>query len=267
MTSTLIAPPPAPAAVDVTRLAAAIPIYNEERAISVVVSGVREFVSQVVVVDDGSTDESGRFAAAAGAEVFKHARNLGKGVGLRTAIAWAKEHPDVNDLVLIDGDGQHDPADVPRMLIEMKRRNLDILVGSRFLGHHNAPLYRLFGLHVLTASAGLGSGVYMTDSQSGFRVLSRRAIDRLELKECSFAVESEMQFEAAEKGLRLGEIPITIRYSGPARRSPVMHGVSVLIRTILMTARRSPGRLPLLLAIPFLAIRVGHSRPVPVGEA
>jgi glycosyltransferase involved in cell wall biosynthesis len=263
VTLTQVALPPAPAAVDTTRFAAAIPIYNEEAAIPAVVAGVREHIGRVVVVDDGSTDESARVAAAAGAEVFVHPRNLGKGVGLRTALTWAKEHPEVTDLVLIDGDGQHDPADIPRMLVEMKRRDLDIIVGSRFLGHHNAPLYRLFGLHVLTASAGLGSGVYMTDSQSGYRVLSRRAIDRLELTERAFAVESEMQFEAAEKGLRLGETPIQIRYAGPARRSPVAHGVSVLIRTIVMTARRRPARLPLLIGTPVLAVRIGTIRSTP----
>ncbi len=111
---------------------------------------------------------------------------------------------DVTELVLIDGDGQHDPEDIPRLVAELRQRELDILVGSRFLGTNNAPLYRLFGLHVLTASAGLGSGIYVTDSQSGFRILSRRAIDRLELHEDAFAVESEMQFEAAAKDLRLG---------------------------------------------------------------
>jgi glycosyltransferase involved in cell wall biosynthesis len=260
VTVTQVAPPRGHAAVDTALFAAAIPIYNEEAAIAAVVAGVRKHIPRVVVVDDGSTDESARLAAAAGAEVCIHARNLGKGVGLRTALTWAREHPEVTDLVLIDGDGQHDPADIPRMLVEMKRRDLDILVGSRFLGQHNAPLYRLFGLHTLTASAGLGSGVYVTDSQSGFRILSRRAIDRLELREGAFAVESEMQFEAAEKGLRLGETPIEIRYAGPARRSPVAHGVSVLVRTVLMTARRRPGRLPLLVATPFLAARVGARR-------
>jgi hypothetical protein len=93
-------------------------------------------------------------------------------------------------------------------------------------------------------------------------VLSRRAIDQLELHEDAFAVESEMQFEAAAKGLRFGEMPIQIRYSGPARRSPAAHGISVLIRTILMTARRRPARLPLLVATPFLAFRIGTRRRV-----
>jgi glycosyltransferase involved in cell wall biosynthesis len=262
MTRTLFAPPSDWPGVNVAGLVAAIPIYNEETAISVVVSGARRYVSRVVVVDDGSTDDSRRLAAAAGAEVFSHDRNLGKGVGLRTALSWAKKDPGVTHLVLIDGDGQHDPADIPRMLDEMERRGLDIVVGSRFLGQHNAPLYRLFGLHVLTASVGLSTGLYLTDSQSGFRVLSRRAIDALELMEGAFAVESEMQFEAAKKNLRVGEIPIAIRYAGPARRSPVAHGVSVLVRTLAMTVRRRPSRLPLLVATPFVALRIGTRRRV-----
>ncbi len=246
---------------------AAIPIFNEGTAISAVIAGVRPYVDRILVVDDGSTDGSGIVAAETGAEVATHDRNRGKGVGVQTALRWAKAQPDVTELVLIDGDGQHDPHDIPRLLAELARHELDILVGSRFLGQNNAPLYRLFGLHVLTASARLGSGIYVTDSQSGFRVLSRRAIDRIELTERAFAVESEMQFEAAAKGLKLAETPIAIRYTGPARRSPVIHGVSVLIRTILMTAHRRPGRLPLLVATPFFAIRVGHTRPVAVRDA
>jgi glycosyltransferase involved in cell wall biosynthesis len=241
-------------------LAAAIPIFNEEPVISSVVSGVRRHVPRVVVIDDGSTDDGARAAATAGAEVISHDGNFGKGVGLRSALAWAKGHPELSYLVLIDGDGQHDAKEIPRLLLETKRRGLDILVGSRFLGQHNAPLYRLFGLHVLTASASLGTGLPMTDSQSGFRVLSRRAIDLLDLTEAAFAVETEMQFEAADKDLRLGESPIEVRYSGHARRSPVAHGVSVLIRTVVMTARRRPARLPLLVATPLLALRIGTRR-------
>ena len=89
-------------------VAAAIPIFNEGAAIGAVIAGVRPFVDRILVVDDGSTDGSGILAAGAGAEVATHDGNRGKGVALRTALGWAKARPDVSELVLIDGDGQHD---------------------------------------------------------------------------------------------------------------------------------------------------------------
>lgn len=241
-------------------IAAAIPIFNESASIGAVVKAALDQVDEVLVVDDGSTDDGARIAEGSGAVVVRHSVNNGKGVALRTALAWARARLELRQLVLIDGDGQHDPGDIGRLLAEASARELDIVVGSRFLGQNNAPLYRLFGLHVLSASAALGSGVRLTDSQSGFRVLSRRAIEQLELSQSSFSVETEMQFKGAAHGLRIGEIPIQIRYAGPPRRSPVVHGVSVLLQTIKMTALTRPFRLPLLVATPVVAARIGRTR-------
>jgi glycosyltransferase involved in cell wall biosynthesis len=242
-------------------IVAAIPIYNEAGRIAEVVAETRRHVDQVVVVDDGSTDDGARRAEEAGATVLRHPANAGKGAALQTALAWAREQPALSALVLVDGDGQHDPRDISRLLAAAQADDLDLVVGSRFLGENNAPLYRLFGLHVLSAAAALGSGVHLTDSQSGFRVLSRRAVHAMTLREPGFAAESEMQYVAAAAGLRVGEVPIGIRYSGPARRSPVVHGVSVLLRTMAMTATRRPQRLPLLLVAPIQAVKIGRTKP------
>jgi len=240
-------------------IAAAIPIFNEAPTIGAVVRATLSHVDEVLVVDDGSIDDGALIAEEAGATVVRHGVNSGKGGALTTALTWARARTELRQLVLVDGDGQHDPDDIPRLLKEATSRGLDIVVGSRFLGGNNAPLYRLFGLHVLSASAALGSGIRLTDSQSGFRVLSRRAVDQLELRERAFSVETEMQFRGAIHQLRMGEIPIQIRYTGPARRSPVVHGVSVLLQTIKMTARTHPFRLPLLVATPVLAARIGRT--------
>lgn len=239
----------------------AIPAFNEGHTIEAVVRQAARHVGRVVVVDDGSTDLTSARAERAGATVLRHPSNLGKGAAIQTAIRWARSQDEVEALALMDGDGQHDASDLPRLIRALVDLQLDIVVGSRFLGCHNAPLYRLFGLHVLSASAHLGSGVPLTDSQSGYRVLSRRAIDRLALRESGFAVESEMQFEAARLGLRVGEISIEIRYAGTPRRSPVVHGVSVLLATLWMTAVRRPRRLAMLLATPIVALRIARCSP------
>ena len=241
-------------------IAAAIPIFNEARTIGDVVTETRKFVDEVLVVDDGSTDGGASAAEQDGATVIRHAANAGKGAALQTALRWGRKRRELSHLVLIDGDGQHAPGDIPRLLEAAQNGGIDILVGSRFLGENNAPLYRLFGLHVLSASASLGSGIHLTDSQSGFRVLSHRAVGVMNLTERAFSVETEMQFIGAASGLRATEVPIAIRYAGPARRSPVVHGVSVLLRTIRMTALKRPLRLPLLIATPVLALQIGRTR-------
>jgi glycosyltransferase involved in cell wall biosynthesis len=243
-----------------SRTAAVIPILNEAATIGSLVAEVHPQVDIVVVVDDGSTDGGPMAAAQAGATVLRHRSNAGKGRALATALEWARGQPGIEWLVLLDGDGQHDPTVISKLVADASRRGLDILVGSRFTGTSNAPLYRVVGLHVLSAAASLGSGVHLTDSQSGFRVLSRRAIERLKLTEDGFGVETEMQFQAARSGLRVGETPISIRYTGPARRSPVVHGVSVLLRTLTMTARYRPHRLPMLITMPVALWRLARRK-------
>jgi glycosyltransferase involved in cell wall biosynthesis len=239
---------------------AAIPIYNEQASIGRLVRECVRHVDLVLVVDDGSEDNGGPAAEQSGAVLLRHDTNQGKGAALQTILGWARRDSAVAELVLLDGDGQHDPADIPRLLDERRRRGLDLLVGSRFLGQNNAPLYRLFGLHVLSAAAFLGSGIRLTDSQSGYRVLSRRGIEQLDLHEPGFGIESEMQFIAARHGLSIGETPIQIRYAGAARRSPVAHGVSVLLDTIKMTAAVRPLRMPLLIATPIVAMGIARTR-------
>lgn len=244
-------------------VAAAIPVYNEASTIAGILAAVQPFVDRVIVVDDGSTDQGANLAAAEGVEVRAHAQNRGYGAALQTALAWARANPDVTELVMIDADGQHNPSDIPRMVAELRARQVDVLVGSRFLGANNAPTYRLLGLHILTAAGVLGSGVQLTDSQSGYRVLSRRAIESLDLREERWAVQSEMLFEVSRTGLLLAETPTAIRYEGAARRSPIAHGVGVLVRTIVLTATRRPFRLPLLVATPIAALKVSRTQGSP----
>ncbi|HEU4792685.1 MAG TPA: glycosyltransferase family 2 protein, partial [Nitrolancea sp.] len=220
---------------------AAIPAYNEENAICSVIVRARHHVDEVIVIDDGSTDHTARLADGAGATVIRHDRNRGKAAGIMTAFgAAAERHADV--LVLLDGDGQHDPAEIPQLIAPVLAGEADVVVGSRFLEIQNPiPFYRTIGQRVLNVATHLGSGLRCSDSQSGFRALNHQAFTAITLQESflhGLAVESEMQFEMAEAGLRLAEVPIYVRYDEKARRSPIKHGFGVLYRVLAMTSQR-----------------------------
>jgi glycosyltransferase involved in cell wall biosynthesis len=220
---------------------AAIPAYNEAASIESVVRRTLTHVDFVVVIDDGSSDRTAELACAAGADVVRHTENRGKAGGIMSAIAVASRR-DVDRLVLLDGDGQHDPDDIPHLLEPLDLDQGDIVIGSRFLDIRNPiPFYRTIGQRVLNVATHAGSGLRCSDSQCGFRALNRAAYSSLALRETflhGLAVESEMQFQAAEAGLRLREVPIFVSYDEKARRSPIKHGFGVLYRVLALTGRR-----------------------------
>ena len=222
------------------RTVAAIPCHNEERFIGSVVLRAKGYVDLVLVVDDGSSDSTQHVAQLAGATVIRHESNKGKGAAITSAFQYARE-AGCSALVLLDGDGQHDPDDVPRLLRLVLNGEADMVVGSRFLQiKSNVPGYRVWGQQLLTFVTNLGSQAKLTDSQSGFRAFSPKAIKALSFSEEGLSVESEMQFLAKEANLRLAEIPITVSYHDKARRSPVAHGMGVFNSVLGLVSRRLP---------------------------
>jgi glycosyltransferase involved in cell wall biosynthesis len=221
-------------------IVAVIPCFNEERFIGSVVLKVKKHVDKVLVVDDGCTDTSAEVAVAAGALVVRHECNRGLGVALRTAFQKAKELG-ADIVVRLDGDGQHNPDEIPALIAPILRGEADVVIGSRFLtGRERAPLYRRIGQRLLTATTNLGSGTHVTDSQSGFRAFSAEAVEKIAITEDGFSAESEMQFAIGRGGLRLSEVPIAAIYTDKAKRNPVVHGVSVLSRVLVLLSLRQP---------------------------
>ncbi len=221
-------------------VAVAIPCYNEERFIASVILKARRHADLVLVIDDGSPDQSARVAADAGAVVIRHMANKGKAQSIRTAFTWALER-DVAALVLIDGDGQHDPDEIPAVIAPILRGEADMVIGTRFGAVESSiPAYRQVGQHALTAMTNVGSGVRVTDSQSGFRAFSRAALQRMRFGSHRFAIESEMQFIARRARLRVAEAPISAIYTEPAKRNPVGHGAAVVQALVTMLERQRP---------------------------
>jgi len=221
------------------KVIAAIPAYNEEKYIGTVVLKVRQYVDEVIVVDDGSTDKTTDVARLAGASVIQHGNNRGYGASVQTLLAEAKKkNPDV--LVLLDADSQHDPDEVPN-LIKPILEGSDLVIGSREQQSVNIPAYRRIGQKTLSFFSRLLSGKKIVDSECGFRAFSPRAIAKLELKQRGMAVSAETIAAAAEKGLNVTQIPISAIYTKDGSTlKPVPHGLGNLAWIVSMISERRP---------------------------
>lgn len=231
---------PGPAECKTSGIVAVIPAFNEERFIGSVVLKAREYAGTVVVVDDGSTDATAPIAEAAGATVVKHVSNRGKGAALDTGFKSAAEL-DPTAVVILDADFQHHPRELLRLLEPVLEGEADIVVGSRYLeGKTDVPRHRVWGHRMFTWVTNVTSGVRLSDSQSGFRAFSPRALQAIGFSSEGFAVESEMQFLAQEHGLRIAEAPVSALYQDGPKRSVVAHGLLVLNGVLRLIGQYRP---------------------------
>jgi glycosyltransferase involved in cell wall biosynthesis len=221
------------------RILAGIPAYNEASYVGSIVLQARQYVNEVLVVDDGSRDNTARVAELAGATVIRHDENKGYGAAVRSILAEAKRrNPDV--LVLLDADSQHDPNEIPS-LIKAILEGSDLVIGSREAQKDKTPTYRRIGQKVLLHSTRLASKTNISDSECGFRAFSKRSISELELKESGMAISAETVARAADKNLKITEVPISNIYlMDGSTLNPVKHGLGVLNRIIIMISQRRP---------------------------
>jgi glycosyltransferase involved in cell wall biosynthesis len=205
-----------------------IPAYNEARHLGTVVLQALKYADLVIVIDDGSTDGTAKVAKDAGAVVIRHPENQGKGAALNSGLCRARELcPQA--VVMLDGDGQHHPDEIHRLLAPIWSGEADLVIGSRYLaGEKQIPRIRIWGHRLFTWATNWLSGVVVTDSQSGFRALSPTAVEVISFSTTGFSVESEMQFLARKYGLAVIEVPISADYQDEPKRSVFTHGLMVL---------------------------------------
>ncbi len=218
-----------------SKITVALPAYNEEKYIAGIVSKVAQYANKVFVLDDGSTDETIWKAIGAGAEVIQHIENKGYGITIQDILSSVRGS-DFDVLVTIDSDGQHSPSDIPA-LVDAVRNGADLAVGCR--AGRDVPFYRRIGGTVLSVATWLLSGVWVKDSQCGFRAYSRRAVELIRPKESGMAVSSEIVALAAWEGLRVKEVPISVRYTkDSSTHNPWKQGFYTLWRVVVMLTKR-----------------------------
>jgi len=212
---------------------ACIPAFNEAPTIGQVVAQTRKFVDNVFVIDDGSNDQTPLIAKAAGATVVRHDKNKGYGAALKTIFRTARiKGADV--IVVIDGDGQHSPDEIPRVLEPILSGDADVVIGSRFAhGNRNSiPSIRKVGLAVLNVATRM-LGPRILDSQSGFRAYSRNAVDVIDPYIDGMAAGSEILVQANRSHLKIVEVPTTCKYeSEDSFQKQFLHGFDVLLSLV-----------------------------------
>lgn len=221
---------------------AAMPAYNEAHSIAEVINGCKKYVDKVVVVDDGSTDNTVDIAESLGAYVIRHEINRGYGAALRNCFETARKLG-AGSMVIIDSDGQHDPSEIPKLLDPL-RNGFDLVIGSRFVNGNgkNVPIYRKFGMKVLDVATYLAGGLNVTDSQSGFRAYGRKAIENINLKGTDMSAGSEILIQARDYRLKFTEVEIHCRYDleNCSSEHPFIHGPRVLFRILKDMEYRRP---------------------------
>lgn len=211
---------------------AALPAKDEENHIAKVILGCKDLVDEVIVINDGSKDATADIARALGAIVIEHDINRGYGAAIKTCFKTAKER-DADIMVILDSDGQHDPRDIINVMKPMNNGDgIDIVIGSRYISNNgnSIPTYRKIGMKILDFATISTGSVKVSDSQSGFRSYSRRAIEQISLNGNSgMFAGSDILFQAKELGLKIFEVPISCRYDqGKSSQHPISHGLSVL---------------------------------------
>ena len=220
---------------------ACIPAFDAEETIGDIVKECLIHVDEVIVCDDGSTDDTAKIAEANGAQVIKHEKNYGYGAALITLFDKAREK-NADCMVTLDADGQHIPEFIPRLLAPLTYQGNDVVIGSRFLEKSDkTPGYRKTGIKLITAATMLDGGIKLTDAQSGFRAYSKRAIQAIHPTEYGMEASTEILAKVVNKGLKVVEVPIVITYDRTeSKSSSVRHGTHVILNVLKYMSIKHP---------------------------
>jgi glycosyltransferase involved in cell wall biosynthesis len=216
------------------KIYALIPGYNEAERIRAVIEATKAFLP-ALVVDDGSSDDTASIAEAAGATVLRQVPNQGKGAALKRGFRWAMENG-ADAVLMLDADGQHDPAEIPKFLHMHTANSSDLIIGYR--NFSEMPLSRKIANTIGRASISWAMGQKILDNQSGYRLVSSRLMQAtLESDEAGFEFEVDMVVLCIRRGMRLDWVPIRTIYAGEGSHIKPWHHVKNFFRVVRKTRR------------------------------
>jgi glycosyltransferase involved in cell wall biosynthesis len=219
-----------------------IPAFNEESIIGDIVKRSLKYSSEVLVCDDGSSDNTYEIAKRFGATTIQHNTNQGKGATLRTLFQKALEkNPDI--IVTLDGDGQFLPEEIPKIIKPISEQNVDVVIGYRFDDKNKIPCYRKIGNKVFDKMTSIASGLPFRDTQSGFRAYTKNALKEISFFTNGFGADSEILITLSKKGFKITEEKITVLYDTGGKTStknPISHSTDVGIPLIELIAIKRP---------------------------
>ena len=213
-----------------------IPVFNEGPVIASVVKDILQHCPHVVCVDDGSRDSSASEIVAAGAYLVSHPINMGQGAALQTGIEFARMLPGVTRYVTFDADGQHRVDDALRMLRALDESEVDIVLGSRFLGSaEGVSRLKRTVLKLAVRFTNATSGIRLTDAHNGLRAFNQHVADTIEITAPDMTHASEIIDLISLNGYRYQEVPVTIDYSdySRAKGQPVLNAVNIAVDSLL----------------------------------
>lgn len=220
-------------------LAVVIPVYNEGKVIKNVIESLPKKLEgidkiTVLAVNDGSTDDSAEEISKTGSTLISHHTNLGAGCATATGLEAARRIK-ADIAVTFDGDGQHDPSDIERVIKPIQKEKFDLVIGTRLVNSKGMPFIKKIGNWGLNLVTYILSGKWTSDSQSGFKAFSARALKKMDLDSAGYEFCSEIILVATRKRLKIYEVPIKVRYTRYSRRKgqSIFNGVNIVVKLIL----------------------------------
>ena len=216
---------------DKSNICIIVPIYNEDKVVRGIAKALVDEKYTVLIVDDGSSDNSLKVISDLPVYTLKHSTNFGQGAALQTGFEFAKRNPNLEIFVTFDSDGQHQPKDIDNVVLPIKDNKADIVFGTRFQDDKTKmPIIKRIILKLAVKYTNLSTGVPLTDAHNGFRAMNRRALEEMNLNLNGMAHASEIVATAHRANLITAEVPVEILYTkySKAKGQSILNSINIL---------------------------------------